>query len=118
MFFNDEIPKDDKSSEVGPKYDYCESNINSFNESMQKLEGSAILYTEENFDIFVKDIKQKIDEHFLIDVNTSKKSKRTFFFNPWITPGIISSIKKKHFYYKQWKKTVSKKDKVGSFELY
>ena len=54
----------------------------------------------------------------MVDENASKKSKRTILFNPWITPGIIVSVNKKHFHYKQWKKTVTKKEKLGDFELY
>ena len=38
--------------------------------------------------------------------------------NPWITPGIIASVKKKEFYYKQWKKSIDKLNLLGNIELY
>ena len=93
-FFDDNLPKVDKNSEFIPKYDYCESNINSFNEYAHEIEHTHITYTLENFDVFVSDIKQKVDEHFLVDEKSAKKSKRTLLLNPWITPGIIASVKK------------------------
>ena len=34
----------------------------------------------------------------------SRISRRNFYVNPWITPGIIPSVTKKHHYYKLWKK--------------
>lgn len=38
--------------------------------------------------------------------------------NPWITNGIIASVNKKFYYYKQWKKSTSKTTKLGNIELY
>ena len=117
-FFDESVPEVDKTINSRPKYDYCESNLNSFNEIMKNLEYTNIQYNEPNFDLFVTDIKQKIDETFLVDDSVVKRSKRSILCNPWITPGIISSVRKKHYYYKQWRKTITKTDKMGSFELY
>ena len=38
--------------------------------------------------------------------------------NPWITPGIISCVNKKHFYYKLWKKTKNKNNIRGDNAAY
>ena len=117
-FIDDIMPKEQGSINVGPKYDFCESNQNYFEQAMLKLETMKMDYTEENFCVFAEDIKQRIDENFLADPTTINRSKRSLLFNPWITPGIITSVNKKHFLYQQWKKTTSKKDKLGSLELY
>ena len=98
-----------------PKFDYCETNLNRFSETIKWLEHE---YSECNFNQFTDYIKQEINEPFLVDENDSKKSKRTILFNPWITPAIIVSVNKKHFHYNQWKKTVTKKEQLGDFELY
>ena len=117
-FIDDNMPKIDKNSNFTPKYDYCESNMTTFIEYVQEIEHKHITYSLENFDDFVNDIKQKVDEHFLVDETSAKTSKRTLLSNPWITPGIIASVKKKHYYYKQWKRTNSKNNKSGCNERY
>ena len=38
--------------------------------------------------------------------------------NPWITPGIIASVKKKHFYYKEWKKYGKKHNASDNNTIY
>ena len=38
--------------------------------------------------------------------------------NPWITSGIISSIKEKILLYENWKKTVTNSNKCGDLECY
>ena len=38
--------------------------------------------------------------------------------NPWITSGIISSIKEKILLYEDWKKTVTNSNKCGDPECY
>ena len=43
---------------------------------------------------------------------------RTMLANPWITPGIIASVSKKHYLYVQWRKSVTKGNKLGCPELY
>ena len=72
-FFNESLPELEKGINSPPKYDYCESNLNSFNEIMKNLEHTDIEYNEANFVTFVNDIKQKIDDTFLIDDNVVKK---------------------------------------------
>ena len=117
-FIDDDVPRENKSLNLGPKYDFCESNQHFFEEAMIKLECTKMDYTEENFCVYTEDIKQRIDENFLTDPISTNRSKRSVLFNPWITPGIIASVNKKHHLYQQWKKTTSKNDKLGSLESY
>ena len=61
-----------------PKFDYCETNLNRFSETIKWLEHENIPeYSECNFNKFTDYIKQDINEHFLVDENASKKSIRT-----------------------------------------
>ena len=85
---------------------------------MQVIENTDMCYSEDNFRIFAEDIKLRIDENFLVDPDSFARSKRTILFNPWITPGLITSVNTKHQYYKQLKSSTSKKDKLGNLELY
>ena len=96
-----------------PKYGFCENNLYFFDQAMQKLRNTEMDYNEDNFRIFAEDIKLRIDENFLVDENCATRSKRSLLFNPWITPGIVVSVSEKHYYYKQWKSSTSKKDKLG-----
>ena len=52
-----------------------------------------------NFNLNFK-LNFKIKLCFRVDEQEVKKSRRNFYVNPWITPGIISSVAKKHLYYK------------------
>ena len=102
-----------------PKYDYCESNINTF---LQKIDDEKFFsyekYDSESFVQFVDKLKNEIELNFKVDEQVFKKSKRNFYDNPWITPGIISSITKKHLYYKLWKKSKNKKNLNGNIDFY
>ena len=102
-----------------PKYDYCESNINSF---IHKI-GDANFFTldkydDQSFQNFVNTLNEEIESNFKVEGRVFKKSRRNFYVNPWIRPGIISSINKKHIFYKLWKKTQTKSNKYGNTELY
>lgn len=110
-------PNDEATGGSLPKYDYCETNINSFIEDIGYLMRINYEYTEDEFGEFSETIKRKIDDNFKIDVEKFNKSRRNILNNPWITPGIIASINKKHYYHSQWKKTVTKKNKLGNTEL-
>ena len=101
-----------------PKYDYCESNMNAFLKDMQFFSNETMHYNEANFEDFVKKIKNLIEENFLIESESFQKSKRNMIANPWITPGIIASVKTKEFHYKQWKKSVDKNNLLGDADLY
>ena len=102
-----------------PKYDYCESNIDIF---LQKITSTILIdndtYDTENFVKFVDILKTEIESSFKVDELKFKKSRRNFYVNPWITPGIVSSINKKHLYYKLWKKTQTKNNLNGNLDFY
>ena len=94
-----------------PKYDLCETNMASFLDSFSnKLYTTGLLnlakFDEIKFDYFVDTLTTTIDSCFLVDPE-QVKSRRNRLVNPWITSGIIASIKTKEFLYHKWKKTVS-----------
>ena len=88
-----------------PKYDYCEANIDNFIDKIQRLNENSRQLNEADFANFVMKFKKYSEECFRIEDGGIKKSRRNFYVNPWITPGIKSSICKKHLYYKLWKKS-------------
>ena len=109
-----------------PRYDTCDPNMDIF---MQKLETSMrnnMSYSnipltdniEPAFKTFTDDLSELIDECFLVDPENVKNSKRTIFVNPWITPGIIASVKTKQYLYENWKKSVTETNKLGDHDLY
>ena len=66
-----------------PKFDYCETNLNRFSETIKWLEHKKIPeYFKYNFNKFPDYIKEEINEHFLVHENASKKFKKTILFNP------------------------------------
>lgn len=116
--FNYEQPIDSSDSRNAPKYDYCQSNMDTFVTAMNSVKDLDLEYTEDMFSVFVNSIKHKVDEVFKIDEGSVTKSKRNMAAKPWVTPGIAASIDKKEFYYKKWKKTVNKNNKSGNADLY
>ena len=52
---------------------------------------------------------------FLIPI---KKTKHTRHKHPWITQGIVTSVKHKHMLYKAWRKSVTKDNKSGNIDDY
>ena len=112
-------PQVDEEVSGGPKYDYCDDNIASFLKDMDTLSNMNLEYTKEGFNFLVGYVKDKINDNFLMDDSTSTKSKRNALSNPWITPGIIASINKKHnLYYKQWNRSRTSKNRAGNHDLY
>ena len=91
-----------------PKYDYCETNIDNFIDKVQHLNENSRQLNETGFTNFVTEIKRYSEECFKIEDVGVKKSRRNFYVNLWIMPGIKSSICKKHYYYKLWKKSKHK----------
>ena len=115
-FVDDEVPKSEKIDSNKPRYDYCETNLNNFEKEIEEMSNKDIDYSEKNFDSFVNEIKNKIEENF--KVTSTRTSKRNIFSNPWITPGIINSVNKKHHLYVRWRRSITKVNKHGSLELY
>ena len=119
-FMDYSIPvQNEENNKCPPKYDYCQSNIDDF---IQKIDDSyfstEIKYDTGGFVDFINHLKGDIESSFRVDEQKFKSSRRNFYVNPWITPGIIASIKKKHMYYKLWKKTQTKNDFNGNVDLY
>ena len=111
-------PRDNEKSASKAEYDYCESNLNKFLDDISQIQYESFDYSEDDFVKFTDKIKHLIDENFKIESEAFKRSKRNLIVNPWITPGIIASVKKKEFYYRQWKKSTNKSNLLGDTELY
>ena len=112
---------DDKSPKL-PRYDYCESNMITFIDSLKSTLSSNGFFdefslSEESFNKLVKTLTDSIESSFLIDPE-QLTSRRNRIVNPWITTGIIVSIAKKYHLYKNWRKTVTKKNKHGDLSIY
>ena len=113
-YHQDETPEISK-----PKYDFCDTNVNTFLEGLSNTLTSEIpSYDEASFEKFMQKIKNLIEETFKIESESFNQSRRNVFRNPWITPGIIASVNKKEFYYKQWKKRTKKANILGDEKLY
>ena len=102
-----------------PHYDYCESNVIQFNDTLiKKLAVNNFSADETGFRKFTQCIQDTIDECFKIDPEKFFKSKRNRLVNPWITSGLIKSINYKNFLYEKWKKSKNHKNKLGDSDLY
>ena len=126
-FMNHFIDQKINDSIKCPKYDYCDSKIDDF---LQGLDASVLLqnctnihythstYDTETFIKFIEGLKNEIELNFRVEEQEFKKSRRNFYANPWITPGLKASIAKKHLYYKMWKKTQTKTNPQGNNDFY
>ena len=104
-YLNYDNSSDEDTDTKYPKYDYCDSNVQKFLQKLNtSLEDQYNVYNEENFVKFTQEFKKYSDECFRVDEQGFKNSKRNFYANPWITPGITASIHKKNCHYKTWKK--------------
>ena len=102
-----------------PKYNYSNENIEKFVLKLEeKLACPNTFRIEcEGFVKFNDVIKNTMEESFSVDPS-STFSRRNRLVNPWITSGIISSIKEKILLYENWKKTVTNSNKFGDLECY
>ena len=106
-----------------PKHDYNETNVIMFQTKLSEYVDNidvddSTSANESKFEMFVSKINELVDECFLVDEKI-KLSKRNRIQNPWITSGIIISIKKKDLLYKNWVKSTKKlKNKAGDPLLY
>ena len=79
--------------------------MNNFLSKLQILQDERYdAYDEATFVKFVEQFKNYCDECFKVEKHNFKKSRRNFYVNPWITPGIRACISKKLHHYKLWKK--------------
>ena len=117
-FFDDTIPKKENIAKSTMQYDYCESNMVEFDKEIDNLARETFHCSETGFEEYVGRFKSTIEKSFKIESNKTTTSRRSILFNPWITPGIITSVKKKHDLYTQWRNSVSNDNKLGCSELY
>ena len=102
-----------------PKYDYCETNVNSFLDDVRnEVELRNFAYNEKSFEDFVQVINEKIITNFRIESGNGTCSKRNRLMNPWITSGIIASVCTKYYHYRAWKSSCSKISPLGDEGLY
>ena len=102
-----------------PKYDYCETNVNSFLEDVRnEIHQRNFIYNEANFENFVQIVHEKINANFKIESGNGTFSKRNRLMNPWITSGIIASVCTKYYHYRTWKLSCSKTNPLGDPGLY
>ncbi len=85
-------------------HDYCDANIDNF---IVKLCTKLMVEPPGNFNSFYSTFNTQLDEACKLE--QPKCTKRTVRNNPWITPGIIASVKTKHILYNKWKKARKKK---------
>ena len=118
-FISCRAKENDKEAKATPKYDYCESNMESFLEDIKnEVYETSFVYNEENFAQFTKIVHEKIEANFKTDESVGLRSKRNRLMNPWITSAIIASICTKCYLYKCWKSSCSKASPLGEEALY
>ena len=85
-------------------YDYCNSNVDMF---VDQLSEKLNLNPPSDFCTFNKIYNDLLDKNFKLKI--PRYSKRNYQNNPWITPGIIVAVNKKHELNRAWKKAQKKK---------
>jgi len=93
------------------RYNFCIANVLELQRHTNEL-----ITNNHSFETFVSKLFEIVEDTCKEEVSTN--SKRNSLLNPWITPGLIQSIKTKNKLYKNWKKSVSKADTKGNFNLY
>ena len=101
------------SDPVTQTHDYCNSNILNF---VTTLETEFRNNPPSHFAEFLSSVQESIDKTCKLD--KPRISKRTIQNNPWITPGLINSVNKKHELYAEWKKSFTKDQPLGNTALY
>ena len=92
-------------------YDYCNSNVDRFIECLGEDIGKTDI---DSFGKFTEIFQKNLDNTCKLKV--PKTSKRTVQNNPWITSGIIASIKHCDELYYKWRKSRKKKCKEGELD--
>ena len=85
-------------------YDYCNSNVDTF---LTSIDEELNTNPPENFSKFCTLFHDQLDKACKLE--KPRTSKRTPLNNPWITSGLITSIKTKDKLYDSWKKSQKKK---------
>ena len=99
QIFESEITPINSKEKHTQHYDYCNSNVEKFVETLNTELGS---YERDCFSTFIDKFNNALDKTCKLE--TPKHSKRTMQNNPWITGGIIASINKCHEFYRIWVK--------------
>ena len=108
QIFETAIDKTNSNSKYTQYFDYSASNVDAFSKSLQKdLDKNTI----DDFSSFVEIFNKNLDETCKLSI--PKTSKRTIQNNPWITSGIIASVKHCDSLYDDWRKCRDKKCKNG-----
>ena len=94
-------------------YEFCKSNVDKFAEKLTN-DTENLIPDESNLREFCTLFNDSIDE--TCKLNKPKTTRRNNIKNPWITIGLVQSIKTKHFLYKSWKCTVSHKNLEGDVD--
>ena len=112
-------PEQKKDPKNLPKYDYSNNNLDKFIMKLEENINSPDTFSldEDGFTKFNEVVKSTMEECFSVDP-TSTKSKRNRLINPWITSGIIESIKEKIARYEKWKKSITDDNQSGDTDLY
>ena len=85
-------------------YDYSTSNVDAF---LTSIDNELNIDPPENFSSFCTTFQKHLDKAFKLD--KPKLSKRNALNNPWITSGLVTSIRTKDSLYDSWKKSQKKK---------
>ena len=99
-----------------PTYDFCKQNLEQLSRAIENTLFQSPTLQIDNFELLLTIIQSHINE--TCKVSKSTNTKRTAIHNPWITKGIINSIRKRDKLYKIWKKTVTKICKSGDPRKY
>ena len=92
-FLNYYNPSDDKAITKCPRYDYCDTNAKNFISKLNtSLSEEFNVYSEATFIKFIERFKKYSDECFKVEEHCFKKSRRNYYVNPWVTPGIRACI--------------------------
>ena len=107
----------ESSTKITIHYDYNPENINKFCSQLDSTLLNAYQNNSLNtFEEFDEVFQASIEETCKLSV--PKTTKRNAINNPWITPGLISSINKKNKLYKNWKKSISSRNQSGDATKY
>lgn len=110
-------PAKEESEKITIYYEYSKSNVAAFCDHLEETLAENH-NTIQSVGSFIKTFKSSVDSTCKLSV--PKITKRNPISNPWITPGLIRSMKKKDELYKIWKKSLKKKNLScdSSLELY
>jgi len=93
------------------RYDFCIANV------LELQRHTSVLVTNNHdLETFIDKFSDIVDDTCKEEVSSS--SKKNTLINPWITPGLIISIKTKDRLYKKWKKSCYRKNPKGDHNLY